>query len=327
MRILATGLMRLFAGFALLLSFAALPMDAAIVRLHEQTLPLLKSELVRVRAEVASGNIEVVTGESAEIKVALRASYDVESEAEVDRLHSGMRVIVQRSGPSIDVGLEYSRDARWAFDNWPPVKITLLITVPQHTDLDLSSRDGTLTVARMEGNMKAHTRAGVIYFKGVRGNVEADSEFSDIIVAHCSGDIKLRCGSSEFRVGPVGGNIDVLGHGGEIIAGPTCRQVKAETSGADLVVTFRHPVVATASLRTGGGNVILTLDRRSSVTLDLRASLFGKVAYVKDSLPLTVTSGALGRSRVQATVNGGGPLIEARAGGGSISFMGESTVE
>ena len=64
--------------------------------------------------------------------------------------------------------------------------------------------------------------------------------------------------------------------------------------------------------------MILAIDQRSACTLDLRASIFGKVVNVKDRLQLTPTSGAFGKSRLKAALNGGGPQIAATASGGYV---------
>ena len=64
--------------------------------------------------------------------------------------------------------------------------------------------------------------------------------------------------------------------------------------------------------------MILVIDQRSACTLDLRASIFGKVVNVNDRLKLTPTSGAFGKSRLKATLNGGGPQLAAKANGGHV---------
>ena len=319
--------MRLFQYFPIALLLVALSTgaSASITRLYEQKFPVAQTDVIRLKAELFSGSIDIQVDDVPEIRATIRAVYEVESEAEADRLHGDLRIGMQRNGNEIDVTADYGRDIHWTFENWPPVKLAVTIIVPRHSDLDLATRDGSVTVARMQGNMKARTRAGVIFFRGVEGSIQAESDYSDIIISHCTGDLKLRCVSGEFRVGPVGGSADVYGHGGEIEAAASCRGLKAETSGADLIVGFRHPLSTPATLRTGGGNIILTFDKRSAATLDLRASLFGKVTCIKDSLSLNATTGALGKSRLAATLNGGGAIIDARASGGSISVMADSS--
>ncbi len=321
--------MRLFQllPIVLLLSCLSTTSSAAITRLYEQKFPVTDSELIRLRAELFSGSIDILTDDVPEIRATIRAVYEVETEQDADRIHSKLRIGMQRSGAQVDVTADYGSDIHWTFENWPPVKLALTIVVPRHSNLDLSTRDGSITVARMKGIMKARTTSGIIFFRGVEGSIEAESDYSDIIISHCTGDLKLRCVSGEFRVGPVGGLADVYGHGGEIEAAPSCRGIKAETSGADLAVGFRHPLSTPATLRTGGGNIILTLDKRSAASLELRASLFGKVVCVKDSLPLSATAGALGKSRFTGSLNGGGALIEARASGGSISIMADTATD
>lgn len=291
---------------------------ALISRPLERRFTIPEGETPRFRMSVFFGSVQIEPGEGRDIVVKIRQDFEAENDEQAENIARHLVLKVEQNGPEVFIGAEYKRTIHWTSENWPPVKLTYTITVPKHCDLDLHTRDGSLTVGRLAGEMKAKTHWGVIFFKGVEGNVEAGSEFGDIVVSHCKGNLKLRSISGNFHVGPVSGFADVFGYGGEIEVQSAGGGVHAETSGADLAVGFRHPIVAPASLKTGGANIVITLDRRSSCLLELKSSIFGRVENVENALPLKALSGALGKSRVTVQLNDGGPKIAARASGGFV---------
>jgi hypothetical protein len=312
--------MRSFGRWAWVLLFflSGADLSANISRTVEHVFPFAPGEIPLVKMEVFYGSVMVEAAEGDAVRIEVKLDFDTDQEAVADRVQKNLTLAFARQGGVVTVGAEYSRSVHWDFENWPPVKPAFKLLVPARCNLDLYTRDGNLMVGLLGGAMKARTHYGAITFRGVQGSIEAQSEFGDITVQHCTGALKLRSVSGNFRVGPVGGFADVFGYGGEIEVQSAGGGIKAETSGADLLVGFAHPVTAPATLRTGGANVILTFDERSACTLDLRASIFGKVVNVKDRLKLTPTSGAFGKSRLKATLNGGGPQIVAKASGGYV---------
>ena len=291
---------------------------ANISRTVERVFPCAPGEVPLVKLEVFYGTVMVEAAEGDAVRIEVKLDFETDQEAVADRVQKNLTMAFAQQGGVVTIGAEYSRSMHWDFENWPPVKLVFKLFVPARCNLDLYTHDGNLVVGLLGGAMKARTHYGAITFRGVQGSIEAQSEFGDIIVQHCTGALKLRSVSGNFRVGPVGGFADVFGYGGEIEVQSAGGGIKAETSGADLLVGFAHPVTAPATLRTGGANVILSFDQRSACTLDLRASIFGKVVNVKDQLKLTPISGAPGKSRLKATLNGGGPQISAKASGGYV---------
>lgn len=305
----------------------AFSVGRAAERIERQAFPLSPGSTVKL--ESYRGRLIVEPGDGAEVRLMVRANSMLEKPEAAERALRALQLEAEQAGSTVIFRIRNPRESGIRFSIGDPeqLDIELQLTVPNPCNLDLTLNDGGIQVGRMRGNMKAVTRMGTIFFRGVDGTLDARSEAGDLVVSHCSGALKLRSISGSFRVGPVGGFADVYGYGGEIEVQAAGGGIKAETSGADLVVGFQHPVTSPATLRTGGANVIVTLDRRSACTLDLRASIFGKVTNVKDRLPLVATNGGLGKSRFAGMLNGGGPKIEARASGGHVYLQEAPVVE
>lgn len=304
---------------AAFLPFLPCAARGAITRVVERSFPVAAGSRPLLEMEVFYGNIMVEEGAADEIRIQIKQDFEADNEASVERIAGKLSLDLTPSDKGLSVKAEYSRKLQWSFENWPPVKLYFTLRVPRTCDLNLFTRDGSVLVGELDSKAQVRTHYGRIHFKGITGSIQARSQFGDISIAHCRGPLNLRSISGSFQVGPVTGHADVFGYGGEIEVSSSGGGIKAETSGADLSVGFAHPIQAPAVLKTGGADIILTLDPRSACELDLRSSLFGKVINLKDSLPLELVSGAPGKnSRVQARLNGGGPQIRGRASGGNV---------
>lgn len=309
--------LRLSRVFIALLLFSAVA-RADIVRTSDDRIPIDPSKPALLDFSTFAGSLTVKASDSPEIEVHIRYEYAAKDPAKADQIRRNLTLHIGREGNGAKVTAEYSRDIHWTFESWPPVRLAFTITVPRLCNLKLVTRDGGIAIGEVKGHAEVKTGYGLIYFKGLDGDIVASSDFGDIVVAHCTGNLKLRSVSGNFRVGPVGGFADVFGYGGQIEVESAGDGVRAETSGADLICGFSDPIVAPATLITGGANMLISLHPHSACTLDLKASIFGRIVNVKNKLVFKAVSGGIGHSRAVLELNGGGPKIRAKAGGGSI---------
>jgi len=98
-------------------------------------------------------------------------------------------------------------------------------------------------------------------------------------------------------------------------------EVVVRGDGSDALVGFVSPIRHAADISTSGGSVALVLENSAACTLDVRASVFGKVS-LRGDLPLAVSAGGAGQSLLKAAINGGGERIQARASGGNVLVRG-----
>jgi hypothetical protein len=115
-------------------------------------------------------------------------------------------------------------------------------------------------------------------------------------------------GSAHLRTG--GGTIEV-----KTMAGP----IAARTGGGSIRVVFAGPMAADSSLATGGGGIRVRLAASAAVRLDA-ATAGGQIET--DGVSIALTRGGRHADRLVGTVNGGGPALSLRSGGGDISIAG-----
>ena len=157
--------------------------------------------------------------------------------------------------------------------------VRIEVQVPPDTTLDLHSGDGHIRVDGTAGQARFDTGDGHIEVRNFNGALNAHTGDGSITVDGVLSDVSLRTGD---------GHIDLTVRPGS---------------------------------KMSTGWVIHTSDGRVQARLpqDLAAELYAHTGdgHIQLDMPVTV-NGAIERSRIRGTLNGGGPLLEITTGDGSI---------
>ena len=172
-----------------------------------------------------------------------------------------------------------------------------------HGDSDLFrniSIDYDVTTPRST-NLSAHSGSGAIQITGIQAPVNAGSGSGSLHLALAgSNSVKASTGSGSIHIEGVAGGLNASTGSGSI-----------EVTG-NLTTDWR--------LSSGSGSIRLKLADNARFNLD--ASTGSGTVHVDQ--PITM-KGSLDHHHVSGTVNGGGPLIHATTGSGSITINGNAT--
>ncbi len=243
--------------------------------------------------QVGDGDVEVRSGAagSASVKVFVEAR-DMEWGREVfERMQFEV-------GPEGDGLIVRSRDPRIRSREWSDkrgVGIKVEITIPERFDVDIRTADGDVDIGSVDGRVELHTSDGDIVVGALRGP-EVSIETSD-------GDVTAESLQAEIiRVETSDGDVDVNVRGGN---------AQIRTSDGDMRVDLVDP--GEVELRTGDGDITVY----ASPDLQADVELQGSDVHVDLEMQMV---GRLGRSGARGKLNGGGPLLTARTGDGTISI-------
>lgn len=275
------------------------------------------------------GSIEVTTTEAPRVTVrvereALDGSLD-EQDHEVE---------LEQRGPDVSIRGETARSALWGWRS-SRLRVRYTIVVPRRYDLDLETSGGDIAVADLDGEVRARTSGGDLVLGRIAGPVTATTSGGDVELSSSTGPATLRSSGGDIAVGDVDGAVDAHTSGGDVRIERAAGDVAVSTSGGDISVAEVHGAI---DARTSGGDVTATIatqprsDCRLStsggrVEVRLAADLAADVdAYTSGGrleldLPLTVR-GTISRTRVEGTLNGGGPRLTLRSSGGNIVVRG-----
>lgn len=305
---------------AVLWMWGVVPAFALIERKEERRFEVPANAVLNV--DTFSGGVRILEqAEGKTIEVVVNKSAEIDSEKEMDARLEPLELSLSQQDGTVSVTARYRRAATWSWKAWPPVTLTYEIKVPKHCDVQVNTREGSIVVGSLQGSVVLNNESGNIFTGEIHGPVTARSKSGEVAITAATGAVEVSTVSGNITVGRAGGRTQLASSGGFIELQQAGGEVVVRGNGSYARVGFASPIRHPADIVVSGGELTLVMDNDSVCTLDARSSVFGKVA-VRGGLPVKVTAGGADRIRLEGTVNGGGPLITARAGGGNIVLRG-----
>ena len=310
--------LRAFAVGWLLLS---LPAYGLIERRLERSFPVGDKAALKVDSFYGRVTVREVP-DAKQISVVVLQSADVDTEAGMEHCLKALdlRMEQARSG-TVSVSARFKNSFTWSWKAWPPVVLVYEIQVPRRCDVQITTGEGSISTGALQGRVVLRSESGAIFSGEVEGSVKARNRSGAVAITACTGPLDVSTDTGNITVGRASGRATLASSGGLIELQRAAGEVVVCGDGSDAQVGFVSPITHAANISTSGGSVSLVVENSAACTLDVRASMFGKVA-LRGDLPLTVNSGAVGQSELKAEVNGGGVRIRARAAGGNVLVRG-----
>ena len=131
------------------------------------------------------------------------------------------------------------------------------IKVPARFNVDVETRGGSVTVERLEGELRAVTAAGSIRTGNIAGPTRVETAGGNIEVENIGGRLEARTAGGHIRTGDVQGDAVLETSGGRIQTGRVTGALRAGTAGGDIVVggATRDVVALTAGGKIRLGDV------------------------------------------------------------------------
>lgn len=146
-----------------------------------------------------------------------------------------------------------------------------------------------------EYNMEVHTSGGSIDIEDLIGDVDAHTSGGSIEVGSITGNVKLKTSGGSIKTEAIHGELD------------------AHTSGGSIRVTMAQQLTEDAELTTSGGSITAYLVEDIKIDIDASTS-GGRVRSEFD------VDGRIKKQSIRGEINGGGPRLELRTSGGSVSI-------
>jgi hypothetical protein len=259
---------------------------------------------------LARGAVTVRSHDAAAVRVEAEASgwpwsteFDLETDGDVVRLSD-------RTSAAEDALARVVRAALWPFHLH--AQATVRAWVPERYAVRVSMRGGAIDVAQVDGPVTLATRGGAVSVHGVAGDVLAETAGGPVHVTDIRGSVRVESRGGAIEVARVGGPVHAETRGGAIEVEAAEASVVARTRGGTVEVSFaRAPA---GELETRGGGIAVRIPSGAGVDLDAETR-GGEVRIARG----IAVEGATEARRVVGRVNGGGPRLRLRTGGGSIN--------
>lgn len=280
----------------------------------------------RLRVDAESTAVEVRGDSNAGVQIELTRRGDdageIEADYDVDISQNGNEVVV-----------EIRRKRSWSFSRlFSQRSLELEVAVPNRFDADVDTSGGSVTVADLDGEVKAETSGGSLRLESIDGKVNGRTSGGGIHLDELSGPVEVKTSGGSIRIGEVGGEVRAFTSGGSIDVDHAGGPIEVKTSGGSIDIReARGAVIASTSggsirarildqpaddcrLTTSGGSVTVSLE--GGIALDIDAEASG--GRVDSDLGGSLQAVSSSRSRLSGKLNGGGPTLLLRTSGGSV---------
>lgn len=266
--------------------------------------------------DVSQGRIEIRTDPGNQVNVQViryARTYDKRRAEEAFRDNP---IEFRQTGPDVWIEMEKPRGRLFGVFERGKVGQRFVVTVPESYNLDLRTSGGGIEVGDIEGKVRARTSGGSLKFGRIKGELQGATSGGRIVLASCTNEVDLRTSGGSISAGRLDKEARLSTSGGRIEVTEARKAVQANTSGGSISVGFYESPSSDCRLTTSGGGIDVSLPEGAKFVVDARTS--GGRVHI--DFPVTM-SGSLSSTRLDAEVNGGGPLLYLRTSGGSIRIL------
>ena len=255
--------------------------------------------LVDLRLDTFDGSVEVRSWDRAEVLV------EVEKRGLDKEAVSKIEVVADRQGNTIRVDARQKERGHVVGIGWiTSPSARLIATVPRKCNVSAHTRDGAITLSRVEG--KFELRSG-------DGSVKA---------VETTGELTIETGDGSITLEDVSGRIDARTKDGSVNMSGTPSGLRVRTGDGSVVLRIRRGAAMTEdwSVTTGDGSIVAELpdDFNASIEADP-----GSDGRARNELKLTsVTGGGRDNRVLRGQLGQGGRAFRLQTGDGTIRLRG-----
>lgn len=286
-----------------------------------------------LEVEVGDADVMVEPGSSNEVHVEVVVqARDLERGIEY---YERQNFSVDQRGNTVRVETDPGRRIEWNWRTWRDhPHIYVRVTVPETFNADLRTADGDIAVDRLKGELRLKTSDGDV----TAGELSGDA----LTLGTSDGDIRIDALGGDAEVKTSDGDIDVSSFNGQSLFARTSdgdidvSELIAETStvhSSDGEITLRR---VEGDLKVTGSSASIRLELRNpgqieasssdgDITITMPESHRADVRLRGDDVRISSSldfDGRLEENRAEGTINGGGPLLEARTSDGDVTLRG-----
>lgn len=286
------------------------------------------------------GDIELVVGKQNLVEVVVDREVKGLSESRAAKILKKHKVTATLEGNAVYVDARFGKAPQDEVlaKTEPGLTVHIRISVPKRFDAQLETSAGTIQATGLQGSVEAKTSGGDMAFTNIHGLVNGQSSGGNIRVAGGTDKLDVRTSGGTIVIkdyrGPaasadsLGGDISVAGctgalavktSGGNIsvenFSGP---QLNADTGGGAIALELASALLADSFVRTSGGNITARL--ADGVAVNLLATTDG--GTITTEIPVSATTrGRVQENKLEGKINGGGPKLVLKTGGGNIEIL------
>jgi hypothetical protein len=271
----------------------------------------LKSYSVTGRADVHvhvdDSSVHILTSDTDQIEFRVTGegseTFNIGGKLRIDSQQNGNQVeLTVLTKPGISIGFSNKR-------------LRTEVRMPKNADLRVETRDGSVNISSVDGNIAIQTTDGAVKAAELTGKIEIRTVDGSINVETLTGESKLHSVDGTIAVARVDGKCAASSTDGSIHLNGRFDLLDIKSTDGSVVakVAPGSGMSSAWSIRTVDGSVELALPQDFQANLDAST----RDGHISLGLPVAV-QGNIGKTQVRGTMNGGGPALTIHTGDGSI---------
>lgn len=223
---------------------------------------------------------------------------------------SDYTIEIARNGNNIVISAEQEGSF---FRRGRSISVSFRVHLPYSAEVDARTSGGNVSAEYIRNNLTLRTSGGRIRAVDIQADrVDLRTSGGAIELGRVAGNIEARTSGGSIRGEVLTGQTDLRTSGGSIQLSDVSGGLSARTSGGRItadVTRFQDDI----HLRTSGGSIEIKLADVRDFDIDLQGS--------RVNTELQNFTGKAERSHVHGRIGRGGPLLNARTSGGSVTLI------
>ena len=311
---------------------------------------------------VIQGDGNIVINQSGDIRInnnvvtinGVKVKSDAKLDLKVQEAIEDFEATFEHKGSDVRINGKFKQGRKHWRKELNRLKILFQVTVPQQYNVDLETSSDGISVADLDGDVRAKTSAGSLRFGRIKGPVWGRTSAGSVKLTSCDSAVDVKTSSGSVEVGDVAGDVRAQTSGGSLRFGEIQGSIWGKTSSGSIRVTRCNGntevqtssgsiklenLAGTVNARTSSGSIRASLTDQpdgecnlhtsaGSITLtlipDIAINLDAETRAGRVSTDFAVTSviqGRIPKNRLRGSINGGGPLLKLRTSAGSIRLQ------
>jgi len=196
-----------------------------------------------------------------------------------------------------------------------------VIRVPGRVELNrITSSNGSIDVEGIEGGARLRTSNGKIRVADLKGDLEVSTSNGSVTLTNTRGSAVIKTSNGSIRTDGVHGHFEAHTSNGsiraQIFGDGDGRPIEIHTSNGSIDLTLMEQ--PSADVIVTSSNSMITVHAPASLAAQLKAETTN--APVHTDFEVTI-KGSRKKTRLEGTINGGGPLIRLETSNGTIRLL------
>lgn len=225
---------------------------------------------------------------------------------------------VNREGDTLFIKIESpkSKSSWWSWNDEHKGYKSATLHVPATLVAKLKTSGGNISAETMDSSVTLYTSGGNLSASRISGQLQAKTSGGNIKVEDVAGTASLKTSGGNISIEGQFTALDAHTSGGNIKANlrsQLSEPLELKTSGGNVSATLVKGMAAPAKLSTSGGSVSIQLPSDQAFELYAKSS-GGGVSFDHSG----TFQGSIEKTKIEGSVNGGGPLVSLSTSGGSV---------